>query len=239
MGGLFSRKKSSNNQNDNNSNSQNKQAINNNNYQQPQKSRVNDTDKAILDIKARLRKLKTYIDKLNIDIDTQDQKIKEHLTQKSKQRALIALKHKKFLEQQHEKSMGAQVMLLQTIQNVESAQMDVNVFEAMKQGDSVLAELQSKASIEDFEEIYDKMKDHQEMQEKEREFFGQALNDEELEDELQKLDALILEEELPSAGTENLIIDQKSQQIYDSQSDQQQQQNNSQKIQQRQEPMLA
>jgi hypothetical protein len=31
----------------------------------PAKSRVNEQDKAILDIKARLRKLKTYTDKLN------------------------------------------------------------------------------------------------------------------------------------------------------------------------------
>jgi len=30
------------------------------------KSRVNETDKAILDVKARMRKLKTYVDKLNI-----------------------------------------------------------------------------------------------------------------------------------------------------------------------------
>ena len=35
----------------------------------PAKSRVNDTDKAILDVKARLRKLKTYVDKLNIQAE--------------------------------------------------------------------------------------------------------------------------------------------------------------------------
>ena len=37
--------------------------------QEPPKSRVNENDKAILDIKARLRKLKTYTDKLNIQVD--------------------------------------------------------------------------------------------------------------------------------------------------------------------------
>ena len=43
--------------------------------QAPAKSRVNEQDKAILDIKARLRKLKTYSDKLGIQVDQQKAKI--------------------------------------------------------------------------------------------------------------------------------------------------------------------
>lgn len=39
---------------------------NTNHYKEPAKSRVNETDKAILDVKARLKKLKMYIDKLEI-----------------------------------------------------------------------------------------------------------------------------------------------------------------------------
>ena len=45
-------------------------------------------------------------------------------------------------------------MLQQTINNIESASMDVNVMEALKVGDKVITELQSKASLEDFEELY-------------------------------------------------------------------------------------
>jgi ribosomal protein S8 len=52
--------------------------------------------------------------------------------EKNKQRALIALKHKKFIEKELEKAMGAQVLLEETIKNIESAQMDVNIYEAMK-----------------------------------------------------------------------------------------------------------
>lgn len=36
-------------------------------YKGPEKSRVNEQDKAILEVKARLRKLKTYIDKMTLD----------------------------------------------------------------------------------------------------------------------------------------------------------------------------
>ena len=35
-------------------------------YKDPVKNRVNDTDKAILDVKTRMRKLKTYLDKINL-----------------------------------------------------------------------------------------------------------------------------------------------------------------------------
>ena len=55
--------------------------------------------------------------------------------------------------------MGAQTLLEETIHNIESAQMDVNVYEAMKKGDQVLTELQKQASLENFEELVDKIQD--------------------------------------------------------------------------------
>ena len=48
---------------------------------------------------------------------------------------MVALKHKKFIEKELDKAMGAQVLLEDTVRNIESAQMDVNVYEAMKKGD--------------------------------------------------------------------------------------------------------
>lgn len=45
----------------------------------------------------------------------------------------------------------------------------------------------------------------------EQELFGQVLNDEELEDELAKLDALILEDELPAAGSSQLEYEKQQQ----------------------------
>ena len=137
-----------------------------------QKSRVNEQDKAVLEVKARLRKLKTYSDKLKIDVDKQNAKIQEHLREKNKQRALIALKHRKFMEKELDKAYGAQSLLQQTISNIESAQMDVNVYEAMKKGDQVLSDLQKQASLEDFEEMYDRIQENEARKEKERELFG-------------------------------------------------------------------
>ena len=45
---------------------------------------------------------------------------------------MMALKHKKFLLKETEKAIGAQGLLQTTIVNIESAQMDVNIYEAMK-----------------------------------------------------------------------------------------------------------
>ena len=85
---------------------------------------------------------------------------------------MIALKHKKFLEKELDKANGAESMLQQTIQNIESAQIDVVVFEALKKGDQVLSELQEKASLENFEELYEKHQEHLERQKMEQDLFG-------------------------------------------------------------------
>ena len=39
--------------------------------------------------------------------------------------------------------------------------MDVNIFEAMQKGDLVLTELSKQVSMEDWEDIYDKHKEHE------------------------------------------------------------------------------
>ena len=77
-----------------------------------------------------------------------------------KQRALIQLKHKKYLEKERDKTDGVILVLQQTAQNVESAQMDVNVYDAMKVGDACIKDLRAQVSLEDFEELMDEHKDN-------------------------------------------------------------------------------
>jgi hypothetical protein len=50
--------------------------------------------------------------------------------------------------------------------------MDVNVYEALKQGDQIITDLQSKASLEDFEQLYERHKDQKSRMEMEQELFG-------------------------------------------------------------------
>eukprot|EP00351_Strombidinopsis_sp_SopsisLIS2011_P002385 CAMPEP_0116886414 /NCGR_PEP_ID=MMETSP0463-20121206/20248_1 /TAXON_ID=181622 /ORGANISM="Strombidinopsis sp, Strain SopsisLIS2011" /LENGTH=71 /DNA_ID=CAMNT_0004546779 /DNA_START=342 /DNA_END=557 /DNA_ORIENTATION=- len=62
---------------------------------------------------------------------------------------------------------------------------------ALKQGDQVLKELHAQASMEDWEELYESHKDAKERMDMEVEMFGEALNDEEMEAEL---DALVADD---------------------------------------------
>ena len=65
-----------------------------------------------------------------------------------KTRALNFLRHKKFLTKELEKTSGAEIMLVQVANGIEQAQMDVNVFQAMKEGDQVLKDLRAQATPE-------------------------------------------------------------------------------------------
>ena len=102
---------------------------------------MDETDKAILDLKGRIRKVKTYLTKLQKQEDEAVAKCKELVKEGKKDRALIHLKKKKFVGKEIEKAQGAQLMLEETIQNVESAAADVNVMQALKTGDKVLKDL--------------------------------------------------------------------------------------------------
>ena len=63
------------------------------------------------------------------------------------------------------------------MQAIESAQADVQVFAALKQGDAVLKGLQKQVSIEDWEELYASHKENMEVRQMEIDMFGEALND--------------------------------------------------------------
>ena len=105
------------------------------------------------------------------------------------------------MEKELDKAYGAQSLLETSIRNIESAQSDVNVYAAMKQGDKVITELQKQVTLEQFEELYDKHQEQQARKDMEAEMFGRVLNEDELQDELDQLDAMILEEAIPNAAS--------------------------------------
>ncbi len=99
-----------------------------------------------------------------------------------------------------EKTDGALFMLQEVVQNIESAQMNVNVVEALKKGDKVLTELQSLVKLEELERIADNMQEQREIQEQQMQLFGQVLNEEELLEDLNKLEADMYGEQIPDAA---------------------------------------
>ena len=107
-----------------------------------QMDRVSDQDKAVMDIKARQRMIRTYQEKMTNQEKDIVSKIKDLLKDGQKQRALIQLKQKKFMEKEIQKAEGAQAKLQECLMNIESTAADVEIFNALKQGDQVLKDLQ-------------------------------------------------------------------------------------------------
>ena len=148
--------------------------------------RVTENDKVIMDIKAKMRKLRTYEEKLKQqDADATD-KIKELLKAGQKQAAIVHLKKKKFVEAEGLKVSGAQIKLQETIQGIESAQQDINIAEALKEGTQVLSDLQKQV---DWETVVEDHKEQMALREREVELFGEELADEDLLNELEELEA--------------------------------------------------
>ena len=89
-----------------------------------------------------------------------------------KNRALICIRHKKMLMKDIDKMDGQEISLNQVITGIESAKADINIMQALKDGDQLLKDLRAQASLEDFEKLVD---DHQEnlaMQDREIEMYG-------------------------------------------------------------------
>ena len=82
-----------------------------------------------------------------------------------------------------------QLKLQETIQAIESAAADLNVFEALKEGDAVLKDLQQKVSIADWEELYESHEENMQVRQMEIDMFGEALKDDDLAAELEALEA--------------------------------------------------
>ena len=80
-------------------------------------------------------------------------------------------------------------MLQQTLSGIESAQADLEIHKALKEGDAVLKDLHAKVSIEDWEDLYADHKEHLAMHDMEVEMFGEALKDDDLLADLDALEA--------------------------------------------------
>ena len=93
-------------------------------------------------------------------------------------------------------------MLNQTLQGIESAQADIEIHKALKEGDAVLKDLHAKVSIDDWEELYEDHKENMKMHDMEVEMFGEALKDEDLLADLDQLEAEEAAKEMadPTAG---------------------------------------
>ena len=164
--------------------------------EEKKESRVYERDLAICDLKKRRRDGEAYIKKMEVKINESKETARKFAKSKEKSKALFAMKLKKMYEATKDKVCGMVHMLETTIISLEQAQMDVDVYQALKQGDEVLKQVTSKVNVEAFQEIYENQQEYNKVAEyMKEEVIG---DEEEYSQELANL-----EEQLQGMGEEN------------------------------------
>eukprot|EP00826_Nyctotherus_ovalis_P042844 TRINITY_DN4472_c0_g1_i1.p1 TRINITY_DN4472_c0_g1~~TRINITY_DN4472_c0_g1_i1.p1 ORF type:complete len:216 (-),score=106.38 TRINITY_DN4472_c0_g1_i1:112-759(-) len=168
-------------------------------------SRINEYDKAQLDIKSQITKIKDQ----RLFVETRSKQLKEEaLEQKAKgnkTKAICALKMKKLIESRNEKLDGMLLTLEQTLNNLQEAVMNKQVHDVLKQGNEAIKELQKGVTAEDFQKIADDLQDQQEINDELARALGvEAVDEGEFEEELKKLEAEDVKKQLKNAPQDQL-----------------------------------
>jgi charged multivesicular body protein 6 len=117
------------------------------------KNRVTQHDKAVLDLKVQRDKLKQYQKQCDAVLARETEIARKLLKEGKKDKALRALKKKKYQEQLLSKTEAQMNNIQEMIDSIEFAQLEQKVFEGLKQGNEVLKQIQSQMKIEDIENL--------------------------------------------------------------------------------------
>ncbi|VDK20718.1 unnamed protein product [Taenia asiatica] len=165
------------------------------------KSRVTEHDKAVLQLKQQRDELKRYSRRINNSIEKDTATIKELVSRKQKQRALLLLKKKKYQEKLLEQSEQHLTTVEGLINDLEFAQVQVQVVESLRKGNEALKKLNDLMKLEDVEKI---LSDAQEAQDYQSELSAliagnlTSRDDTEVEAELERLLASDVAGDLPT-----------------------------------------
>ena len=116
-------------------------------------SRVNNDDKAIAEVKLTRDKVKNYLKKLESTISSLKLAVTDCIKTKQKSKALLVLRKQKYLEKNLETGNGELLNLETIIINIENAKIQKNVFDALKQGNDYLKQINSQLSINDVDKL--------------------------------------------------------------------------------------
>lgn len=162
----------------------------------PQKTRVNQDDQAIAQLKITRDKIRTYQKKLEASIQHCKNAVLQCIKQKQKDKAMLTLRKQKYMEKTFENSLGQLLQIEQLINDVESAQVQKNVYDALKQGNDLLKKFNEQLNIDDVERLMEDTREAIEYQNQISEALSQQGITDNQEDLLAELDQLDAEEAL-------------------------------------------
>ncbi|EQC28146.1 hypothetical protein SDRG_14103 [Saprolegnia diclina VS20] len=114
---------------------------------------VSSKDKAMLELKASRDRLKKYQKALEAESATLESKARQLLAKKQKDRAMLCLKMRKFKLQQIEQADTHLLNVHQMIGSVEWESQQLQIFEGLKAGNSVLDAIHKEMTIEAVEDL--------------------------------------------------------------------------------------
>ncbi|KAK9903474.1 hypothetical protein WJX75_006433 [Coccomyxa subellipsoidea] len=164
------------------------------------KQKITDTDRAVLKLKTQRRQLNAQRTRVEGLIAREIEIAKELIAAKKRERALLALRKKKLREGQLEQIDAYLLNVEQVLANIESAQRQNRLYDALKQGNTALAALQQEVSLEEVERLTEDSAEAKEYEERVRTLLGEALTAEDDAAVLQELSQLEKAEEAEEAA---------------------------------------
>ncbi|KAI0304772.1 Snf7 family [Russula brevipes] len=110
-------------------------------------------DRAILDLKIQRDKVRQYQKRIQIILDREHEIAKQHLAAGHKDRALVALRRRKYQEGLLGKTDGQLENLEQLVSTIEFSLVEISVLHGLKQGNEVLKEIHKELNVENVERL--------------------------------------------------------------------------------------
>ncbi|KAH7104601.1 Snf7-domain-containing protein [Auriculariales sp. MPI-PUGE-AT-0066] len=167
-------------------------------------------DRAILDLKHQRDKVKQYQKRLQGILDREHEIAKECLRKGQKDRALVALRRRKYQEGLLSKTDSQLENLEQLVSTIEFSLIEVSVLDGLKQGNEVLKQIHKEMNIESVEKLLDETQEAQAYQrEIDEMLMSQMTADEEdaVQEELAELERQAIEAKVPSVPLEVRLPD--------------------------------
>ncbi|KAL5534115.1 hypothetical protein ACEPAG_576 [Sanghuangporus baumii] len=162
--------------------------------------KITQQDKAILDLKLQRDKLKQYQKKIQTILDREQEIARQHLREGSKDRAVVALRRRKYQESLLHKTDTQLESLEQLVSTIEFSLVQVSVLHGLKQGNEVLKEIHREMNPESVERLLEETAEARAYQQEIGEMLSNTLTmDEEdaVQEELRQLQAEATEEAVP------------------------------------------
>jgi len=165
-----------------------------------QQSRITEQDKAVLQLKQMRDKLKQYQKRIETQIEKDIELARELVKKGNKNKALLLLKKKKFLEKNLVNTDGQLDNLEHMVSSIEYKQIEIDVINGLKIGNDCLKNLNQMLSLDDVEKIMDDTHESIEYQNRINELISGGFTQED-ETELETELSGIIDELLPEVPT--------------------------------------